>query len=89
MEGKGISDGFLFAALLWSNVNAEWQRRLDTGEKSIPVNSCRRVARTKKLLLLQPKTPLPLHQMTRTMEKVPVVTMTTMMTWKNCDEGSE
>ncbi|MCD2486722.1 hypothetical protein LRN66_15205, partial [Staphylococcus aureus] len=36
MEGKGISDGFLFAALLWSNVNAEWQRRLDTGEKSIP-----------------------------------------------------
>ena len=35
-EGRGISDGFLFATLLWGQVNSEWQRRLAQGEKSIP-----------------------------------------------------
>ncbi|MCG9094146.1 polynucleotide adenylyltransferase PcnB [Laribacter hongkongensis] len=35
-NGRGISDGFLLAALLWGEVRTEWQRRQDTGEKPLP-----------------------------------------------------
>ncbi len=35
-DNKGISDGFLLATLTWCEVRAEWQKRLDTGEKTLP-----------------------------------------------------
>lgn len=35
-EGKSISPGFLFAALLWHEVLAHWNKRKDKGEIAIP-----------------------------------------------------
>jgi len=35
-QGKAVSPGFLFAALLWHEVLAAWNNQLKTGEKSIP-----------------------------------------------------
>jgi poly(A) polymerase len=35
-QGKTVSPGFLFAALLWHEVLAAWNNQLKTGEKSIP-----------------------------------------------------
>lgn len=35
-QGKTVSPGFLFAALLWHEVLAAWNNQLRTGEKSIP-----------------------------------------------------
>lgn len=35
-QGKGVSPGFLFAALLWQEVNRHWQRLLADGEHTIP-----------------------------------------------------
>ena len=35
-EDKPISAGFVFAALLWHEVDAEWQKQLAGGEHSIP-----------------------------------------------------
>jgi poly(A) polymerase len=35
-EGKSISPGFLFATLLWHEVLADWEKRKQAGEPSIP-----------------------------------------------------
>lgn len=35
-QGKGVSPGFLFAALLWQEVNRQWQQLLEAGEHRIP-----------------------------------------------------
>lgn len=35
-EGKTISPGFLFATLLWQQVNERWQQSLQAGEHKIP-----------------------------------------------------
>ena len=34
--GKSVSPSFLYAALLWPQVNKRWQRRFQAGEHSIP-----------------------------------------------------
>ena len=34
--GKGVSPGFLFAALLWHEVLAEWNKQKDKGEHAMP-----------------------------------------------------